>query len=136
MYMDQSQIDTSGITAETALCLAAITMVGADGQFKEEELENLKKLIHLDEFAFVKAYNFYNEHPLDICIKAVTAKLNNAQKRIAYRILYDLAQVDKDFAVSEQYLLQQYAATFGLPRDFTASVTGPAVYKYDLSAFE
>jgi tellurite resistance protein len=134
--MNQSQSNTSDISPAIALCLAAITMAGADGQFKEEELEDLRKLIHFDEFAFVKAFNFYNEYPLDICIKTVSARLNDAQKQVAYRVLYDLAQVDRDFAVSEQDLLEQYAAMFGLRRDFITSVSGPAVHQYDLSVFE
>jgi uncharacterized tellurite resistance protein B-like protein len=133
--MDQPLSNISDISAATALCLAAITMAGADGQFKEDEMDNLRKLIHLDEFAFVKAFNFYNEYPLDICIKTVSALLNDAQKRIAYHVLYDLAQVDRDFAVSEQDLLNQYAAMFGLRKDFIASVTGPGLHQYDLSVF-
>ncbi len=134
--MNQSQNDTSGLSAKTALCLAAITMAGVDGEFKEEELEKLRKLIQVDETAFFDALKFYTEQPLDVCIKTVSTRLNEGQKRIAYRMLYDLAQVDKDFAVSEQDLLEQYAAMFGLRRDFIASVSGPAGHQYDLSVFE
>ncbi len=127
--------DESVISAQTALCLASITMVGIDGEFKEEELEKLRTLIHTDESAFLKAFSFYNDRPLDVCIKTVSATLNNEQKRITYQVLYDLAQVDRDFAVSEQDLLNQYAAEFKLDKGFTSSIKSTPSHKYNLAAF-
>ena len=126
----------SGLSAKMALCLAAITMVGIDGEFKEEELEKLRDLIKTDETAFVKAFTFYNDRNLDVCIKTVSAKLNDEQKQITYHILYDLAQVDRDFAVSEQDLLNQYAAEFRLSKGFVASVPEMPAHSYNLAAFE
>lgn len=126
----------SGLSAKMALCLSAITMVGIDGEFKEEELEELRKLIHTDETAFLKAFNFYNDRPLDVCIKVVSARLNDEQKKITYRILFDLAQVDRDFAVSEQDLLNQYAAEFRLDKKYISSVKDVPSHNYNLKAFE
>jgi hypothetical protein len=126
----------SGLSAKMALCLAAITMVGIDEEFKEEELEKLRNLIKTDESAFLKAFSFYNERPLDVCIKVVTAKLNDEQKRITFHLLYDLAQVDRDFAVSEQDLLNQYAAEFRLGKEFVASVKEMSSHEYNFAAFE
>jgi uncharacterized tellurite resistance protein B-like protein len=134
--MNMSPNAESGLSAKSALCLAAITMVGIDGEFKEEELERLRQLIHTDEDAFIKAISYYTDQPLDVCLKVISKRLNPEQKQITYRVLYDLAQVDKDFAVSEQDLLNQYAAMFGLSKNFVASISGPATFKYDLSAFE
>ncbi|MCX6122402.1 MAG: TerB family tellurite resistance protein [Ignavibacteriales bacterium] len=128
--------EKSGLSAKMALCVAAFTMVGIDGEFKEEELQKLRSLIHTDESAFVKAISFYNERPLDVCIKVVTAKLNDEQKRITYHILYDLAQVDRDFALSEQDLLEQYAAEFRLDKKYISSVKDMPSHKYNLAAFE
>ena len=119
-----------------ALCLAAISMVGADGKFKEEELNKLRNLIHTDETAFLKAFKFYNDRPLDVCIKVVAAKLNDEQKRIAYRLLFDLAQVDRDFAISEQDLLEMYAAEFRLSKEFVSSVKEMPGHDYNFAAFE
>jgi hypothetical protein len=82
--MSQSENEESGLSVKMALCLAAITMAGVDGEFKEEELDKLRSLIHTDEAAFLKAFSFYNDRPLDECIKIVAAKLNDEQKRIAY----------------------------------------------------
>ena len=124
------------LSARMALCLAAITMVGIDEEFKEEELEKLRDLIRMDESAFFKAFSFYNERPLDVCIRVVSAKLNDEQKRTTYHILYDLAQVDRDFAVSEQDLLKQYAAEFRLNKEFTSGVPDLPSHEYNLSVFE
>jgi hypothetical protein len=134
--MDRAQDDESGLSAKMALCLAAFTIVGIDGVFKEEELDKLRGLIHTDESAFLKAFSFYNERPLDVCIKVVTAKLNDEQKRITYHILYDLAQVDRDFAISEQDLLSQYAAEFRLAKEFVTSVKNMPSHNYNLAVFE
>ena len=128
--------ENTELSARMALCLAAITMVGIDEEFKEEELEKLRSLIRMDESAFFKAFSFYNERPLDICIKVVSAKLNDEQKRITYHILYDLAQVDRDFAVAEQDLLKQYAAEFRLGKEFTSAVPEMPSHEYDLAVFE
>jgi hypothetical protein len=128
--------ESAELSARMALCLAAITMVGIDEEFKEEELEKLRSLIRMDESAFFKAFSFYNERPLDVCIKVVAAKLNDEQKRITYHILYDLAQVDCDFAVSEQDLLQQYAAEFRLNKEFTSAVPEMPSHEYNLTVFE
>ena len=124
------------LSARMALCLAAITMVGIDEEFKEEELEKLRDLIRMDESAFFKAFSFYNERPLDVCIRVVSAKLNDEQKRTTSHILYDLAQVDRDFAVSEQDLLKQYAAEFRLNKEFTSGVPDLPSHEYNLSVFE
>jgi uncharacterized tellurite resistance protein B-like protein len=136
MDTNSTSKEESGLSAKMALCVAAFTMVGIDGEFKEEELQKLRGLIHTDESAFVKAISFYNERPLDVCIKVVTAKLNDEQKRITYHILYDLAQVDRDFAISEQDLLEQYAAEFRLDKKYVSSIKDMPGHKYNLAAFE
>jgi len=136
MDTNSTSKEESGLSAKMALCVAAFTMVGIDGEFKEEELQKLRDLIHTDESAFVKAISFYNERPLDVCIKVVTAKLNDEQKRITYQILYDLAQVDRDFAISEQDLLEQYAAEFRLDKKYVSSIKDMPSHKYNLAAFE
>jgi len=134
--MNQTQNDESGLSAKMALCLAAMTLVGIDGEFTNEELEKLRTLIHSDENAFLKAFSFYNERPLEVCMKVVAARLNEEQKQIAYRVLYDLAHSDQDLAKSEENLLKQYATAFGLATNFIAWVKTTKDKKYDLVLFE
>jgi uncharacterized tellurite resistance protein B-like protein len=134
--MNQTQNDESGLSAKMALCLAAMTLVGIDGEFNEEELAKLRDLIHSDENAFLKAFSFYNERSLDVCMKVVAARLNEEQKQIAYRVLYDLAHSDQDLAKSEEDLLKQYATAFGLANNFIAWVKTTKDKKYDLALFE
>jgi hypothetical protein len=93
-------------------------------------------LIHADETAFLKAFNFYNEQSLDICLKVVSARLNDTQKQATYSILYDLAHVDKDFAASEKDLLNQYAVLFRLNKEFIASTQSSSSRLYNLAAFD
>jgi uncharacterized tellurite resistance protein B-like protein len=134
--MNQTQNDETGLSAKMALCLAAMTLVGIDGEFNEEELAKLRSLIHTDETAFLRAFSFYNERPLEVCMKVVVARLNEEQKQIAYRVLYDLAHSDQDLAKSEEDLLKQYAAAFGLAANFIAWVKTKRDNNYDLALFE
>ena len=136
MVTNSTSEGDAGLSAKMALCLAAFTMVGIDGEFKVEELDKLRSLVHTDESAFLKAFSFYNDRPLDVCIKVVSAKLNDEQKQITYKVLYDLAQVDRDFARSEQDLLNQYAAEFRLNKDFIVSVKDMPRHEYNFTAFE
>jgi uncharacterized tellurite resistance protein B-like protein len=125
-----------GFSPKMALCLAAITLVGIDGEFKEDELNKLRKLIQTDENAFLKAFNFYNEHTLDVCIKIVAMRLNDEQRRCAYQVLYDLAHADRDLAESEEKLLYQYAAAFRLGEKDIASVKKSSRKEFDLEVFD
>jgi uncharacterized tellurite resistance protein B-like protein len=134
--MNQTQNEESGLSTKMALCLAAMTLVGIDGEFTKEELEKLRTLIHSDENAFLKAFSFYNERSLDVCMKVVVARLNEEQKQITYRVLYDLAHSDQDFAKSEEDLLKQYATAFGLATNFIAWVKTKSDKNYDLTLFE
>ena len=134
--MNQTQNDESGLSAKMALCLAAMTLVGIDGDFNEGELAKLRDLIHTDENAFLKAFSFYNERPLDVCMKVVAARLNEEQKQITYRVLYDLAHADQDLAKSEEDILKQYATAFGLATNFIAWVKTKGDKNYDLALFD
>jgi uncharacterized tellurite resistance protein B-like protein len=134
--MNQTQNDETGLSAKMALCLAAMTLVGIDGEFNEEELAKLRSLIHTDETAFLRAFSFYNERPLEVCMKVVAARLNEEQRQITYRVLYDLAHSDQDLAKSEEDLLKQYAAAFGLAANFIAWVKTKRDNNYDLALFE
>jgi uncharacterized tellurite resistance protein B-like protein len=134
--MSQTQNDETGLSAKMALCLAAMTLVGIDGEFAKEELEKLRALIHSDETEFLRAFSFYNEHSIDVCVKVIAARLNEEQKQIAYRVLYDLAHADQDLAKSEEDLLNQYTAAFRLATNFIAWVKTTKDINYDLALFE
>jgi uncharacterized tellurite resistance protein B-like protein len=128
--------EESGLSAKMALCLAAMTLIGIDGEFAKEELENLRALIQTDENAFLKAFSFYNEHSLDVCMKVITARLDDVQRHMTFRVLYDLAHADQNLAKSEEDLLQQYATAFGLADDFIARVKTTKDKKHDLALFD
>jgi len=120
--MNQIQNSESEFSAKMAFCLAAMTLAGIDGEFSKEELEKLRTYVNSDENSFLKAFSFYNEHSLDVCIKVIAARLNEEQKQITYRALYNLAHSDKELAESEENLLKQYATAFGLEKNFISWV--------------
>ena len=134
--MNQTQKDETGLSAKMALCLAAMTLVGIDGEFAKEELEKLRALIHSDEIEFLRAFSFYNEHSIDVCVKVIVARLNEEQKEIVYRVLYDLAHSDQDLAKSEEDLLKQYATAFGLAANFISWVKTKNDKNYDFALFK
>jgi len=61
--MNQTQNDETGLSAKMALCLAAMTLVGIDGEFTKEELDKLRALIHSDEIAFLEHLVFITSVP-------------------------------------------------------------------------
>jgi uncharacterized tellurite resistance protein B-like protein len=133
--MDSQLNEGLGFSPKMALCLAAITLVGIDGEFKEDELNKLRNLIQTDENAFLKAFNFYNEHSLDFCIKIVSMRLNDEQRHCAYRFLTDLAHADRELVKLEQDLLGKYALSFGLDDKYIKSVKGSSHKKFDIAVF-
>jgi len=124
----------SEFTPKGALSLAAISVLGADGEYRDEELRRLQKLIQADEQAFFMAVQFYSERPMEACIQVVAATLNDAQKRAALEMLIDIAQADGDMAAAEHELLRTYAVAFGVTPDTIN--TPPAKQSYDPSVFE
>ncbi|HVN47296.1 MAG TPA: TerB family tellurite resistance protein [Bacteroidota bacterium] len=136
MDFEQQHSEETDFTAKMALCLAAITLVGIDGEFKEEELAKLRTLIHADETAFLKAYEFYNWRPLETCIEVIAAKLNEAQKRAAYRLMYDIAKADNEVVKVEEQLLRQYAKRFGWDEQTVAELSDVSPTPEDIALFE
>ena len=126
----------SGLSSKMALCLAAITLVGVDGEFKEKELDKLRSLVRNDEMAFLKAFEFYNSRSLDTCIQVVVMKLTEKQKQITYAILHRLAHADNSIAQSEQELLQQYAKKFGLAEKTIAEILQVPYSEKELTLFD
>jgi uncharacterized tellurite resistance protein B-like protein len=120
--MNQTQNNDSELSAKMALCLAAMTLAGIDGEFRKEELEKLRNFVKSDETSFINAFSFYNQHSLEVCIKVIATRLNKEQKQITYRTLYDLAHLDKELAKSEEDLLRKYASVFELDSNFLAWV--------------
>ena len=117
MNTDSQQTEGTNFSATTALCLAAITMVGIDGDFQEQELNRLRSFIRSDEMAFLKAFEFYNTHPLETCLHIVAAKLTAEQKQATYVVLNSLVSADGRIAPEEIQLLQQYAQKFNFSVD-------------------
>jgi hypothetical protein len=132
----KTQKDQSGLSAKTALCLAAITLAGIDGEFKEEELEKLRVYIRADESAFLKAFEHYNFQPLEACMQAVSLNLSDIQKRATYAILRTLAHADGIVAQEEAFLLQQYAKSFGFSENMLSKIQRIPLGTEDLSLFD
>jgi uncharacterized tellurite resistance protein B-like protein len=135
--MTTNSIDeASGLSSKMALCLAAITLVGIDGEFKEEELDKLRSLVRDDEMAFLKAFEFYNSRSLDTCIQVVVMKFTDKQKQAAYSILLHLAHADSTIAESEQKLLQQYAQKFGFTEKTVSEILQSPYSENELTIFD
>jgi uncharacterized tellurite resistance protein B-like protein len=124
----------SDFTPKGALSLAAISVLGADGEYRDDELKQLQTLIQADEQAFLKAVEFYGGRPAEACIQVVTNALNDAQKRAALEVLCGIAQADGDVAKSEKEIIRRYAEAFGVALD--AINIGPAKPIADLSVFD
>jgi hypothetical protein len=105
--------DSKKASGKVVLCLAAITLAGIDGEFKQEELEQLRSLAGGDDRVLNDAMEIYSWLPTSECIKIVSNSLTDKQKRVAFKFLYQYSHHDNESRHSEQLLLQQYGDTFG-----------------------
>ena len=133
--MNDSPAHQSESKARVALCLAAITMVGIDGEFRNEELDKLRTFIANDEHAFTDAIEIYNWRPLDQCIDLVDKELNQAQKKVVIKILYEYAHVDNEFDPSEKALLKRYGDKFGFSEQLREDICAEPKTDADMELF-
>jgi len=123
------------LTPKSALALAALTVVGADGAIDDEEIDGLRRVVRGDEDAFRRAFEVYKAKEIDECIELVAAALDDKQKAAAIVNLLDIAMADGVLAGAEERLLEAYASLFGLPEETLKKIIDVIALKNDFSVF-
>jgi uncharacterized tellurite resistance protein B-like protein len=104
------------LTPKSALFLAALTVISADGKIVNAETADLDKIMRGgDEADFDLAYKTYTSHPYEECVDLVAGCLNDQQQVALIAILLDLAMADGILAIPEEKLISAYVLKFGVP---------------------
>ncbi len=124
------------LTPKSALALAALTVIGADGVVEDEELEGLRRIVRGDEDAFSRAYKVYKAKSVGECVPLVSNVLDDRQKAAAIANLLDIAMADGVLAGAEEALLEAYLAQFDIAEDVVKTVIDVIAVKNNFSVFE
>ncbi|MBI1292227.1 hypothetical protein GC173_13455 [bacterium] len=124
------------LTPKSALALAAMTMMSADGVVDDSELMDLQKIVRGDRKAFDQAMKGYKTKKVEEVIPIVAENLNQQQRLATIAILLDLAMGDGHLADDERQLLQAYSEAFELSEADVTEIIDVIAIKNNFSIFE
>ena len=127
---------STNLTPKSALALAALTMIGADGSVEDEEIEGLQRIVRGDDEAFRLAFRVYKDKSINECVSLATNVLNDRQKVAAIANLLDLAMADGMLAGAEKRLLEAYVNNFDVNEEIVKTIIEVIAIKNDFSIFE
>jgi uncharacterized tellurite resistance protein B-like protein len=123
------------LTPKSALVLAAITVVAADGVIDEAELNDLSKIVRGDRKSIDTAMAVLKANKFPGVIDMVAAILDEKQKIATIAVLCDLAMADGVLAGEEKAILQLYMDKFGIPEAKITPIIEVISLKNDISIF-
>lgn len=124
------------LTPKSALALAAMTIIGADGVIEDDELASLSRIVRGDQDSFNRAFKLYKDLSFEKCVPLVSSTLEQKQKMAVIAILLDIAMADGILAGAEKDLLELYIASFQISEDVVKTIAEVIVLKNDFSIFE
>jgi uncharacterized tellurite resistance protein B-like protein len=124
------------LTPKSALALAAMTIIGADGVIENDELASLSRIVRGDQDSFDSAFKLYKDLSFEKCVSLVSSTLDQKQKIALIAILLDIAMADGILAGTEKNLLELYIGSFQISEDIIKSIVEVIALKNDFSIFE
>lgn len=124
------------LTPKSALALAAMTVISADGSIDDEEIDILKRILRNDDKSFDQAFIHYKDKSTSECIELVSSILNEQQKVATLANLLDIAMSDGVLAGAEKNLLEAYVTSFDINDDIINDLVDVISVKNDSSIFE
>lgn len=101
------------LTPQAGLLLAAITMVGIDGDVDDDELAIIRRLDGSGRTdAWDLAVKAWKIKSLEECISLAAGSMNSEQRLVTIANLIDIAMADGVLAGAEQQLLEAYVEAF------------------------
>jgi uncharacterized tellurite resistance protein B-like protein len=110
------------LTPKSALALAAMTIIGADGVIEDVELASLSRIVRGDQDSFDRAFKLYKDLSFEKCVSLVSNTLDQKQKIALIAILLDIAMADGILAGAEKNLLELYINSFQISEDIIKSI--------------
>jgi uncharacterized tellurite resistance protein B-like protein len=124
------------ITPKSAVALAAMTIIGADGVIEEDELATLSRIVRGDQDSFNRAFKLYKDLTIEKSVSLISSILDQEQKMALIAILLDIAMVDGILAGSEKNLMELYIESFKISEDIVKEIVEVIALKNDFSIFE
>ena len=123
------------LTPKSALALAAVTVIAADGVIDQAELNDLAKIVRGDSKSLQDAMEVLKANKFPGVIDMVAATLDEKQKIATLAILCDLAMSDGILAGEEKVILQMYMDKFGVSEATLKPIIEAIAIKNDFSIF-
>lgn len=123
------------LTPKSALVVSALTVIAADGQIDEAELNDLAKIVRGDRKSIDTAIAVMKANPFPGVIDLVAATLDEKQKVATLAVLCDLAMADGVLAGNEQKILQMYMEKFKVSEATMKPIIEAIGIKNDFSIF-
>ncbi len=124
------------LTPKSALALACMTMMSADGVVEDSELNDLRRIVRGDAKAFDQALKGYKTKKIEEVVPIVAQHLNQQQRLATIAILLDLAMGDGNLGDDERRLLQAYSESFELAEADVTEIIDVIAVKNNFSIFE
>lgn len=97
------------LDSKSAILLACITMIAADGDIDEDEIAILRRIDGPRETpAWSNALKAWKKHGYDECVELVAKFIDRAHVNPLMANLIDIAMADGNLAGEEQQLLESY----------------------------
>lgn len=121
----------------SAMLLACISMVGADGPIDDDEIAIIYRIDGEQRTrAWDQALDAWRRmrSPAD-CVELIAARLDSEQRRFTLANLFDIAMADGFLEGAEQALLEMYLDAFGVDPAFVDALCDVIGTKNDRSRF-
>ena len=123
------------LAPKSALVLSAITIIAADGEIDEAEMNDLAKIVRGDRKAVETAVQVMKANQFPGVIDLVANCLDEKQKLTTLAILFDLAMADGVLAGNEQKILQMYVDKFGISEEMLRPIIDTIAIKNNFALF-
>lgn len=124
------------LTPQGGLLVAALTMVGIDGDIDEDEIAIIRRLDGSRATPdWDSALKVYKMKPISECVGIVANTLNEKQQLITIANLVDIAMADGILAGEEEQLLEAYVEAFDVPVGDIENIVNVISIKNDKSPF-
>jgi len=124
------------LTPKSALFLAALSVIAADGVIENAETADLEKIVKGDQTNFDLAYKTFRSNSYEECVNLVSDCLNEKQKPALIAILLDLVMADGILADAEKNLVSVYVSKFGIPAGVFKDLCHYISMKNNISLFD
>lgn len=124
------------LTPQSALLLAAISMVAIDGDVDDDEIAIIRRLDGSGETQdWNTALRAWNTKSIEECIQLVAEALTVGQQAATIVNLIDIAMADGILAGEEKQLLEAYQKSFSVPESEIVKYVDVVSIKNDKSIF-